>query len=76
MSPGEIMISARSIGVDRAVDFGAIRRQTIISQIHPTAEEREQAKNRKIARETKDFDITKDFGKLGPKYGIWGFGLG
>ena len=64
-------------GIDRAIDFGAIRRETIASQIHTTPEEIEQAKNRKRAREQgNNFDVTKDFKKLGPKYGIWGFGLG
>ena len=64
-------------GADRAIDFGAIRRETIASQIHPTAEEIEQAKNRRKAREQgNNFDVTKNFKNLGAKYGIWGLGLG
>ena len=64
-------------GADRAIDFGAIRREVIASQIHTTPEEIEQAKNRKRAREQgNNFDGTKNSRNLGPKYGIWGLGLG
>lgn len=69
------MLAVRN-SLDIAPDLGTIRRQVILSQIHPTSVEIEQARNRRIARQTTDFDITKDYGNLGPKYGIWGLGLG